>query len=138
MVEAMMTRAFSIRLTPPEKPPAPVNFTLGKRTWRQHAQTLYSVSAAALLAAPVIPQDVDKAFLTIEIVILGLAGSVATIMAMISGIMRSIGMREEARKRFNDACVGFLQVLAAPVVIAVLGLIARGVLSLLPGYINST
>jgi putative copper export protein len=61
---------------------------------------------------------------------------VGIIMAMIAGFFRMIGLREEARKRYMDACMGMVQVLSAPAVLGIIALIVRSVLKLFPGYVG--
>lgn len=45
----------------------------------------------------------------------------SSLMAMVAGMMRTLGLREEGKKRYKDAIAGMGMVLTAP---AVIGLIA--------------
>lgn len=87
----------------------------------------------AMKKEAVIPPEVDMVLLKIQLLCLGLCVSVAVIMAMIAGLLRIIGLREEARRRYADACMGMIQVLTAPAVLGILAMIVRGLLKLFPG-----
>lgn len=150
---------FSVSLTPrPVRVEKDIkvieNFLSGKELapTRQHKRAIKLLSAAlagveaytmfpvgtvmAQTAENVIPKEVDEILLKIQLICLGVCVSVAVIMAMIAGFFRMIGLREEARKRYVDACMGMIQVLSAPAVLGIIALVVRGVLHLFPGYVG--
>jgi hypothetical protein len=77
---------------------------------------------------------IDGVLFKIQLICGGICVSLATIMAMVAGIFRLLGLREEAKKRYMDAIAGMTMVLTAPVVLGVLATIVRGILKLFPDY----
>lgn len=140
-----MTRAFSIPVMPRPIREAPVNFPVSEKPLAplRLSQRLIEVSTLNLMAMPayafaqgenVVPKEVDELLLRIQLVCGGICVSIAIVMGMIAGLMRIIGLREEARKRFEDAVVGMIMVLTAPAVLGILATIVRGFLHLFPQY----
>lgn len=80
-----------------------------------------------------VPKDVDNILRYIQLILLGLCVTIAAIMAMIAGFIRIVGLREESNKRFMDAIVGMIMVLAAPTILLIIATIVRGILSIMPG-----
>jgi hypothetical protein len=87
-------------------------------------------------AKDVIPPEVDMLLLKIQLICLGVCVSAGVIMAMIAGFFRIIGLREEAKKRYNDAVMGMIQVLTAPAVLGIIATVVRGLLRFFPGYVG--
>lgn len=55
----------------------------------------------------------------------GIVVGVSSLMGMVGGLMRTLGMREEGKKRYKDAIIGMSMVLTAPAVITVIATILK-------------
>lgn len=141
-----MVRAFSVPVTPRPVKRDTVNFSVSEKPLAplRLSQRLIEVSVLNLAITPtyafaapeqdVIPKEVDDLLIRVQLVCGGICVSVAIVMGMVAGLLRIIGLREEAKKRFEDACVGMIMVLTAPAVLGILATIVRGFLHLFPQY----
>lgn len=77
-------------------------------------------------------KTIDDVLFKVQLICAGICVGLATLMGMIAGFFRIVGLREEAKKRFSDAITGMIMVLSAPVVIGIIATIVRGLLSLFP------
>lgn len=51
--------------------------------------------------------------------------SLSGTMAMVAGLMRTLGLREEGKKRYKDALAGMTMVITAPAVIGIVATILK-------------
>lgn len=68
-----------------------------------------------------LPPEVVDILTKVQIYSGGIVVGLSSCMAMAAGLMRTLGLREEGKKRYKDAIVGMGMVITAP---AVIGLIA--------------
>ncbi len=78
--------------------------------------------------------QIDAILLKIQLICGGISVGLAAVMAMIAGIFRIVGLREEAKRRYQDAAAGMTMVLTAPVVLGLLATVVRGLLKMFPQY----
>lgn len=55
------------------------------------------------------------------VVVVGLAGC----MTMVAGLMRVVGLREEAKRRYKDALTGMAMVITAPAVVTLIATVLK-------------
>jgi ABC-type spermidine/putrescine transport system permease subunit II len=58
----------------------------------------------------------------------GTIGGVASCMAMVAGFMRTIGLREEGKRRYKDAIMGLCMVMTAPTLILLIATVLKAIL----------
>lgn len=68
-----------------------------------------------------LPPEVSEILTKTQIYSGAVVVSLSGCMAMVAGLMRTLGLREEGKKRYKDAITGMAMVITAP---AVIGLIA--------------
>lgn len=76
---------------------------------------------AKVAAVTGVPKEVGDILRDLQIIAGGTIVGLASLMAMAAGLMRTLGLREEGKKRYKDAIAGMGMVLTAP---AIIGLIA--------------
>lgn len=65
-------------------------------------------------------------------IVVGLAGC----MAGVAGLMRTVGLREEAKKRYKDSIMGMAMVMTAPTIIGLVATILKAFFPNTVAFIN--
>lgn len=70
---------------------------------------------------PEVAELLSKVQLYSGSIVVGLAGS----MVMVAGLMRTVGLREEGKKRYKDALMGMAMVMTGPTIIGLIATVLK-------------
>ena len=73
----------------------------------------------------VLPPEVGKILTDAQIYAGAAVVGLSSCMAMTAGLMRTLGLREEGKKRYKDALVGMSMVITAPAVVGVIATLLK-------------
>lgn len=63
-----------------------------------------------------LPPEAATILTKIQVITGGTIVSISCVMGMLAGLMRTLGLREEGKRRYKDAIIGMAMVLTAPFV----------------------
>jgi hypothetical protein len=72
-----------------------------------------------------LPPEVADILTKVQIYSGAVVVSLAGCMAMAAGLMRTLGLREEGKKRYKDAVAGMTMVITAPAVIGIIATVLK-------------
>lgn len=78
--------------------------------------------------------EVSRGLLIIQLTCLGIAGGLATICFMLSGILKMLGLQDKMKNWDQNIIKGLIQVMTAPIIILVITTTIKLLLHLVPGY----
>jgi len=95
---------------------------------------LATTSHADASSTYTLPSEVTSGLQTLQFTCLAVAGSMATLCLMISGMLKMLGLQEKMSGWSKNIYKGLIQVMTAPAVIFVMVSILKILLLLVPGY----
>ncbi|MEH7451461.1 hypothetical protein [Gottfriedia acidiceleris] len=95
---------------------------------------LETTTHAAASTTYTLPSEVTSGLQTLQFTCLAIAGSLATLCLMVSGMLKMLGLQEKVQNWNVNIVKGLIQVMTAPAVIFVMISLLKIILILVPGY----